>query len=65
MTQKFLPFLRISCSPKTPKNIINIASIDGCGKINSFYNFAYGVNKASVIQLGKHLGDKLAWEGIH
>ena len=62
--QKFLPFLRVGCSPETPKNVINISSIDGCGKINPFYNFAYGVSKAGVTQLGKHLGDSLAWEGI-
>jgi NAD(P)-dependent dehydrogenase (short-subunit alcohol dehydrogenase family) len=65
MIQAFLPYLRVNCSPETPKKVINIASIDGCGKINPYYNFAYGVSKAGLIQLGKHLGDSLAWEGIY
>ena len=64
MIQAFLPFLRVGASPDTPRNVINIASIDGCGKLNSAYNFAYGASKASVIQLDRHLGDRLAWEGI-
>ncbi|MCP4385111.1 MAG: SDR family oxidoreductase, partial [Hyphomicrobiales bacterium] len=64
MIQAFLPFLRVGASPDTPSNVINIASIDGCGKLNPAYNYAYGASKASVIQLGRHLGDSLAWEGI-
>jgi NAD(P)-dependent dehydrogenase (short-subunit alcohol dehydrogenase family) len=65
MIQAFLPSLRVGASPETPRNVINIASIDGCGKINAFYNYTYGITKAGVIQLGRHLGDSLAWEGIH
>lgn len=64
MIQKFLPFLRVHASPETPSNVINIASIDGCGKLNSAYNYAYGVSKTGVIQLGHHVGDSLAWEGV-
>ena len=64
MTQAFLPFLRVGASPETPCNVINIASIDGCGKLNTAYNYAYGASKAGVIHLGRHLGDSLAWEGI-
>lgn len=64
MTQAFLPFLRVGASPETPRNVINIASIDGCGKLNAVYNYAYGASKAAVIHLGRHMGDSLAWEGI-
>lgn len=65
MIQTFLPYLRVCASPETPRNIINIASIDGCGKLNTAYNYAYGASKAGVIQLDRLLGDSLAWEGIH
>lgn len=65
MIQAFLPYLRVGASPETPRNVINIASIDGCGKLNAYYNYAYGASKAALIQLGRHLGDSLAWEGIH
>ena len=64
MIQAFLPFRRVDASPETPSKVINIASIDGCGKLNSLYNYAYGVSKAAVIQLDRHVGDSLAWEGI-
>ncbi len=65
MVQAFLPYLRVGASPETPRNVINIASIDGCGKLNTSYNYAYGASKAGVIQLDRLLGDSLAWEGIH
>ena len=65
MIRTFLPYLRVDASPETPSNVINIASIDGCGKLNTAYNYAYGASKAGVIQLGRLLGDSLAWEGIH
>ena len=65
MIQAFLPYLRVCASSETPSNIINIASIDGCGKLNTAYNYAYGASKAGVIQLDRLLGDSLAWEGIH
>jgi NAD(P)-dependent dehydrogenase (short-subunit alcohol dehydrogenase family) len=64
MIQRFLPFLRVGACPDTPKKVINIASIDGCGKINPSYNYAYGTAKAGVIHLGRHIGDRLAGEGI-
>jgi len=64
MIQKFLPFLRVGASPDTPKKVINIASIDGGHKLNPLYNYSYGVSKAGVVQLSRHLGDRLAWEGI-
>ncbi len=64
MVQQFLPFLRVGASPETPRNVINIASIDGCGKLNSAYNYAYGASKAGLIQLSRLLSDSLGWEGI-
>lgn len=64
MIRAFLPYLREGASPETPAKVINIASIDGCGKINPWYNFAYGVSKAGLIHLSRHVGDSLAWEGI-
>ncbi len=65
MIQEFLPLLRVGATPEAPTNVINIASIDGCGKLNPFYNYAYGATKAGLIHLGRHLGDSLAWEGVH
>ena len=48
MIQAFLPFLRIGATPENPRNVINIASIDGCGKLNSGYNYAYGASKGAI-----------------
>lgn len=56
MMPPFLPFLRVGSSPGTPSKVINIASIDGCGKLNALYNYAYGAGKASTIQLSRYMG---------
>ena len=51
LIQAFLPYFRVNCSPEAPKKVINIASIDGCGKINPDYNFSYGASKAGFCLL--------------
>lgn len=63
LTVACLDLLRAAASPERPARVINIGSIDGI-HVPLLESYAYSSSKAAVHQLTRHLGKRLAGEGI-
>jgi NAD(P)-dependent dehydrogenase (short-subunit alcohol dehydrogenase family) len=68
LTQACLPLLRAAATPEAHAAVINIASVDGV-RIAADNDWAYGMNKAGLIQLTRQLagllGNNHGREGGH
>lgn len=63
LVQKLMTQLQRAASEANPSRVINVASIAGM-KSSGSDNFAYSASKAGIIQLTRHLANRLAKDNI-
>jgi NAD(P)-dependent dehydrogenase (short-subunit alcohol dehydrogenase family) len=63
LTVACLPLLRAAATADRPARVINIGSVDGL-HVPMWESYAYSSSKAAIHQLTRHVGKRLAGEGI-
>lgn len=64
LTQQLLPLLRKAASEEDAARVINISSIEAFRVPAIWENYAYPASKAAVVQLTRHLANRLAPDHI-